>query len=116
MSIQSQIVIAEHLSIETICVRLRHCAKVAHVSARPMRAKEHWLIEVIDTEGVLQAIDAFLQSYAAEDYSDLGLPQSSLLSMSAGPSSGNYLRAVGNGSPTWFRANEWGVWTEVSGD
>jgi hypothetical protein len=114
MSIQSQLVVSGHLPVEVICRRLLSAAGVTDVVARPMRAKEHWLLEVTGQGAALDAIDAFLFSYAASDYAELNLAESTLLTMPAGPNSRAYLEAVGDGSAAWFRASEGEGWQDLA--
>lgn len=80
MSLQTQAVVSGHLSVEDICRRLRENYGARSIVARPGRHSDYWTIEFVDHDSSLHTLHAFLNSWAADDYAELGAGASTLLS------------------------------------
>lgn len=114
MSLNTQIVIPAHVGVEEVCGLLRADGGASNVRARPMRRAEHWVIEYVDADGVTGSLDAFLQSYAADDYPELGGGPSTLLSLPYGPPAIAMAKAVATASSGWFRMHEGAEWQQAA--
>lgn len=110
MSLNTQIVIPADLAIEDVCRLFGTMAGAGNVFARPMRRAEHWVVEFVDAEGQPGSADAFLRSYAAEDYRELTSGPSTLLSMPSRPSAQAIAHKIAAGLQGWFRPHEGAAW------
>ena len=79
MSINAQAVIAGHFGIEAVCEMFKEILGVSDVHANSRYRPEHWEIRLRDASGNQHLFDVFLNSWAAEDYADAWLGQSTFL-------------------------------------
>ncbi len=114
MSLQTQAVVSGHLTVEDICLRLRETGRASDIVARPGRHSDYWIVEFVDDRGGRRALHTFLNSWAAEDYAELGANESTLLSLEFAPDSPTLAEAVIGPSMGWMRRNEADSWTTVT--
>jgi hypothetical protein len=114
MGLDTQAVLKGHQTTEAICTQLRTAYGVSDAMARPMRSRDHWLIEFTDRDGEHRAVDVFLNSYAAEDYKELAVAESTMISMEFGPTSGAVARTLAQGFGGWIRQHNEKEWTHAS--
>ncbi len=114
MSINAQAILPGHLGIEAICELFAQADGVNDVHAAPRYRPEHWEVS-ISTSSVAQIVfDVFLNSWAAEDYSDAWQGPSTFLTCRYQPAALSVLStlvAVGGGV---MRPNETGNWVPSS--
>lgn len=113
MGLDTQAVLKGHLSIEEVCTRLRSAYGVADAVARPMRSQDYWIVEFTDRDGQHRAFDVFLNSYAAGDYSELALAESTMISMELGPTSEAVVHALVDGQEGWMRKHSGEGWKQT---
>lgn len=113
MGLDTQAVLKGHLSAEAICAQLRTTYGAADAMARQMRSCDHWLVEFTDHDGEHRALDVFLNSYAAEDYKELAVLHSTLISIELGPTSEAIIRALASGSEGWTRKHGGEGWVPL---
>ncbi|MFN7400473.1 MAG: hypothetical protein ACK5SX_15775 [Sandaracinobacter sp.] len=113
MGLDTQAVLKGHLTVDAICAQLRKAYGAGDAVARPMRSRDHWMVEFTDSEGQYRALDVFLNSYAVEDYKELATPESTLVSMEFGPTSEVIIRALVNGWGGWVRRRDGEGWTPL---
>ena len=114
MSLQTQAVVSGHLSVEDICRRLRAGYGARNVVARPGRHSDYWIVEFVDHDGELRTLHAFLNSWAADDYAELGAGDSTLLSIEFAPRSLALAEAMIGASTGWKRQLEADPWETVA--
>ncbi len=68
MSFQTQAILQGHLTAAEIAVRIEQVSRFKVLGYRTMRLPEHVLFELEDARGDIMAVEAFLQSWAADDY------------------------------------------------
>jgi hypothetical protein len=110
MGLETQAVISGHLTVHDICRRLRTGYGAVAPLPRGARVADHWMIEFTDRDGQHRLVDAFLNSWAADDYHDLDVTESTLLSMELGPTSEAVMRALVKGSKGWTRRHSGQAW------
>jgi hypothetical protein len=113
MGLQTQVVIAGHLTVEDICRRLRTGAGIETAAARPTHRPDYWVVEFADTKGRTRHIDLFLNSWAAEDYPGLVEGPSTMVSTQLADDSEALLRVIALPSRAWVRRHEQEAWVEV---
>lgn len=113
MGLDTQAVLKGDISIDSVCTRLRTVYGAPDTTARPMRSRDHWIVEFTDSDGQHRALDIFLNSYAADDYKELAVLESTLVSMEFGPTSEAVIRALVNGSGGWLRRHDEAGWTPI---
>lgn len=86
MSLQTQIILPGHYTIAELASLLQE-AGYSVTASRQMRVTDHALLEVEGVGGLAFAIEAFLNSFAAEDYQAAYTGPSTLLSMQYSPAS-----------------------------
>lgn len=116
MGLETQAIVAEHLSVEEVCRRLRSVQGVGDAVPRPMHHPDYWIVEYTDREGTRMVIDLFLNSFAAEDYADLCQGPTTLLSTENRPDAVVLFQGVVSPSRGWVRAHEADKWREVLGN
>ena len=114
MGLDTQAVLKGHLSVEAICTQLRTSYGASDAVARPMRSRDHWMVEFTDSDGQHRALDVFLNSYAADDYKELAATESTLVSMELGPTSEAVISALAGASGGWVRRHDRDTWVAAS--
>ena len=110
MGLHSQVVIAGHLSLDDLCQNLVATNVARAVHRRPTRSADYWFIELVDERDEVKVINVFLNSFANGDVQELGLEESTLLTMELGPSSEAILGLVAKGRNAWVRRHEGLPW------
>ena len=113
MGLRTQAAIAEHLTVSEICRRLRIAARATDAVAKSTHREDYWIVAFTGPNGSPRLVDAFLNSWAAEDYPGLIDGLSTLLSMELGPDSEEILRAITLPSQAWIRRQEGATWSSV---
>ncbi|TPE64850.1 hypothetical protein FJQ54_00545 [Sandaracinobacter neustonicus] len=113
MGLETQAVLPTHLSVQDICSRLRTGYGVADATARATRTSDYWIVDFEDRDGEPRVLDAFLNSYASEDYQELGAAESTLLSMEFGPTSEAVIAALAGGADGWMRKHDGEPWLRL---
>jgi hypothetical protein len=85
MSLQTQAILPGHLTAAEIAVRLEQASGFKVLGYRTMRVPEHVLYELEDASGTVMAVEAFMNSWAADDYAAAYNGQSTLLSAEYSP-------------------------------
>ena len=70
MSLQAQAIIPGHPTADEIAALLEKSGAARILGYRTMRRPEHVLFELQDDAGNLLCVEAFLNSWAAEDYAE----------------------------------------------
>ncbi|MFZ4380772.1 MAG: hypothetical protein ACOYO0_02250 [Sandarakinorhabdus sp.] len=113
MGIETQAILPGHLSVENVCGLLSADCKVTVAGARPMHRPEYKIVEFFDRSGALQAMNLFLNSFAASDYQDVFTGDSTLVTLEFSPSNFEALKALASstggyvqrmGGEPWFEA------------
>lgn len=113
MSLCTQAVLKGHLAVEDICARLRSAYGTRDAFARATRSADYWMVEFSDRDGEHRVLNVFLNSYAAGDYRELGVPESTLVTMELGPTSEAVIKALAHGSEGWIRRHDSGPWVQL---
>lgn len=103
-------VMAGHIEVGDIVQAVRIALPEAYVGARQLTGPNVWIIEAIDSVGAPVAVTAYLNSYAADDYPELGVAESTLLLMEHGPQSQSMIRAIMNGRQGWMKPYDQAEW------
>jgi hypothetical protein len=114
MGLDTQAVLKGHLTVDAICAQLRTAYGADDAVARPMRSRDHWIVEFTDRDGQIRALEVFLNSYAADDYKQLAAPESTLVSMELGPTSEAIMRVLAQNSDGWVRRHDGEGWRPFS--
>lgn len=85
MSLQTQAILSGHLTAAEIAVRIEQASGFKVLGYRTMRLPEHVLFELEDAQGDIHCVEAFLNSWAAEDYAAAFKGPSTLLTMQHSP-------------------------------
>jgi hypothetical protein len=110
MGLDTQAVLKGHLTVDAICAQLRTGYGAGDAVARPMRLRDHWIVEFTDSDGQHRALDVFLNSYAADDYKELPALESTMVSMELGPTSEAIIRTLVGESGGWVRRHDGEGW------
>lgn len=113
MGLDTQAVLKGHLAVEDICARLRSAYGTRDAFARATRSPDYWMVEFADRDGEHRVLNVFLNSYAADDYRELGASESTLVTMELGPTSEAVIKALAQGSEGWVRRHDSGPWVPV---
>ena len=82
--------------------------------ARPGRHSDYWIVEFVDHDHAFRVVNAFLNSWAAGDYVELGASENTLLSLEFAPDSSTFAEAMIGSSMGWMRRNEADSWRVVA--
>jgi hypothetical protein len=94
MSLQTQAILPGHLTAAEIAVQIEQCSGFKVLGYRTMRVPEHVVFELEDTGGTLLCVEAFLNSWAADDYAAAFSKPSTLISIEYSPKAVELLRTV----------------------
>lgn len=114
MGLDTQAVLKGHVSADRVSGILRDdCGVVPTV--RATHSKDYWMVEFADKGGLACVVNVFTNSYAATDYQELDVTDSTLLTMEFGPSSRPVLEALVSRTGGWVRNSDGTPWVEVTG-
>jgi hypothetical protein len=85
MSLQTQAILPGHPTAAELALRLEQASGFKVLGYRTMRVPEHVLFELEDGQGHVLAVEAFLNSWAADDYAGVCSGPSTLLTMEHSP-------------------------------
>ncbi|WP_374386539.1 hypothetical protein [Sandaracinobacter sp.] len=111
MSLQTQAILPGHLTAAEIAVRLEEASAMLVLGYRTMRIPEHVLFELEEPNGEILCIEAFLHSWAVEDYAAITKGNSILLTTEHSQRAVDAFRQITTGGG-WMREHELGSWTE----
>lgn len=103
-------VMAGHHSVGDIVEAMREALPNVRVGARQLTGPNVWIIEAVNSAGAAIVVTAYLNSYAAGDYPELDLAESTLLLMEHGPQSQSVIRAIINGRQGWMKPHDQAEW------
>ncbi len=113
MGLDTQAVLEGHPGLDRLCNNLANVYGASHVRRRPTRSVDYWIVDFIDKDGELKAVNVFLNSMAGADYPELGLVNSILLTMELGPTSEAVLQCMARGGSAWLRRHGQLQWVQV---
>jgi hypothetical protein len=115
MSLQTQAILPGHETAAEIALRLEQASGFRVLGYRTMRVPEHVLFELEDARGAVLCVDAFLNSWAADDYAAAYSKPSTLLSVEYSPIAARMLRQVAacDGLVRDNEMSDWGVATDA---
>lgn len=115
MSFQTQAILPGHGTAAEIALRLEQASGFRVLGYRTMRVPEHVLFELEDDRGSVLCVEAFLNSWAADDYAVAYTQPSTLLSMEYSPIAKHLLRVVAasEGLVRETEMSDWGVATDA---
>lgn len=94
MGIETQAILPGHLSLEEVSKILAEDCKLKVTGVRSMHRDDYKVIEFVDTTGQEQALNVFLNSYAASDYVAVYRGKSTLLTLEFSPSNFDILSTL----------------------
>ncbi|WP_439546369.1 hypothetical protein [Sandarakinorhabdus sp.] len=114
MGIETQAILPGHLTVEKICGLLSANCKLTVAGARQMHRPDYYIVEFFDRNGTPQAVNVFLNSFAASDYQEVFKGDSTLVTMEFSPSNFEVVNALASvtggyiqrtAEESWFRAD-----------
>jgi hypothetical protein len=110
MSLQTQAILQGHSSAAELAVRFGQASDFTVMSYRTLTVTEHVLFELEGPDGELFCVEAFLNSWAADDYAAAFSGPSTLLTGACSPSVTSLLArlAAGGGRYREHDMAEWG--------
>lgn len=112
MSIESQAILAGHVSVERI-VRLLRAEVSGSITVRDMQRPEYKMIEFQWADGSWSALNVFLNSWAAEDYADAFKGPSTFLAADYSPRMFNIVRSLAAAIGGLARPSDAEPWVEL---
>lgn len=112
MSIESQAILAGHVSVENIA-RLIKSEVAGAVNVRSMQRPQYKLIEVEHLDGSWSSFNVFLDSWAADDYASVFVGPSTMVTVDYSPLSFALIRAVTAAVGGLARKTGAEPWTEL---
>jgi len=114
MGLETQAIIPRHIAVEDVCALLRSECDATKLTARGMHRPEYIIIEFVDRKGEMQALNVFLQSYAAEDYRSVYSGPSTLLTLAFSPTSYDTLSALAGSAGGYVQRTGDEPWIKVA--
>ncbi|WP_439547054.1 hypothetical protein [Sandarakinorhabdus sp.] len=112
MSIESQAILAGHVSVEEIA-RLIKLEVAGAVNVRSMQRPQYKIIEVEHLDGSWSAFNVFLESWAADDYANVFIGPSTMVTVDYSPLDFSIIRSVAAAIGGITRKTEAEPWTEM---
>ena len=109
MSLQTQAILPGHPTAAELAVLLQQASGYKVLGYRTMRVAEHVLFEMEDDDGTVVCVEAFLNSWAADDYAAAFRGPSTMLMMEYSPLSVRMLGAL-TGLAGLLREHDMGEW------
>jgi hypothetical protein len=113
MGIETQAILPGHLTAENVCELLAAECGVTRAVARPIHRPEYKIIEFIDRTGTPQALNLFLNSYAASDYADVFTGNSTLATLEFSPPNFEVLSALAGATGGYVQRIGGEPWAQV---
>jgi hypothetical protein len=110
MGLDTQAVIAGHPLLDDLCESLAINYGASIVQKRPTRSADYWIVELIEGDGQIRSINVFLNSFANGDVAELGLAQSTMLTLELCQTSEAILAAMAKGHDAWLRRHDNAPW------
>lgn len=110
MGMEAQAILIGHLTIDDVCNLLRNECGIKALEVRAMRSADYKIIEFYDSARTLQAMNVFLNSYAADDYAAVFEGASTLVTMEFSASNAANLVALAQSAGAFFQrinGEEW---------
>jgi len=109
MSLQTQAILPGHPTAAELALRLEQASGFKVLGYRTMRVPEHVLFELEDGQGHVLAVEAFLNSWAADDYAATFAGPSTMLTMEHSPVATSLLQEIvrGDGLVREHDMDEW---------
>jgi hypothetical protein len=112
MSVESQVILAGHVTVEHI-VKLLKAEISGPIVVRDMPRSEYKVIEFQKVDGSWSALNLFLQSWAADDYADAFQGPSTFLTVEYNPQNFNLIRSIAAAVGGFARKTEAEPWVEL---
>lgn len=112
MSVESQVILTGHISVEQI-VRLLRAEISGPVVVRDMQRPEYKVIEFQKVDGSWSTLNLFLNSWAADDYADAFQGPSTFLTAECNPQNFNLVRSIAATIGGLARKTEAEPWVEL---
>lgn len=104
MGIDTLGVMAGHVEISDLKDAVREALPDFRVGARQLTGPDVWIIEAIDRHGSTISVTAYLKSYAASDYRELSLPESTMILLQYDAQSESLVRNIIGRQQGWIKA------------
>lgn len=114
MGLETQAILPGHLTAENIADLLSKECEVKTASVRAMHRPEYKIIEFIDGAGRLQAMNLFLNSYAASDYEAVFTGDSTLATLEFSSSNFAVLNALAGVTGGYVQRVGGEPWSQVA--
>lgn len=115
MSLEIQTILLGHHTAEAIASCLNGHDKATVVAVRPMHKPDYKLLEGVLGTGQEFAINAFLNSFAVEDYAEVFNGPSTLLTVQYGPALAPVMEAVAREFGGYLRVPSSPEWKQIAG-
>jgi hypothetical protein len=113
MGIDTLGVMADHVEISDIKDAVREALPGARVGARQLTGPDVWIVEALDGHGSAISVTAYLNSYAASDYSELDLPESTMILLQYDARSESLVRKIIGPRQGWIKPYDGSDWLPV---
>ena len=114
MGMETQAILIGHLTIDDVCNLLRNGCGIKALEVRAMRSADYKIIEFYDNARTLQAMNVFLNSYAAEDYAAVYEGASTFATIDFSPSSSDLLSRVASAVGGFVQKISGEPWEQVA--
>lgn len=114
MGLETQAIIPGHVTVEHICELLTDALPGSRPIARAMHRPEYKIIEFVNAQGQMQALNVFLQSYAADDYRAVYAEPSTLLTLEFSPAGYEMLKAVAGKAGGFVQRTAEEPWAKIA--
>ena len=114
MGLETQAIIPGHVTVEHICQLLTAALPGSRPAARNMHRPEYKIIEFVNMDGQMQALNVFLHSYAADDYRAVYAEPSTLLTLEFSPSGYETLKAVAGKAGGFVQRTAGEAWARIA--
>jgi hypothetical protein len=110
MGIDTLGVILGHVKISEIESAVRDALPGARVGARQLTGPDVWIVDAISGTEDATTVTAYLNSYAASDYGELGLQDTTMVLVEHGPQSEVLVRNIIGKRSGWIKSHDGAVW------
>jgi hypothetical protein len=83
------------------------------VVSRQLTGPNVWILEARDGHGSTISVTAYLNSYAASDYGELDLSESTMILLQHDPHSYSLIRKIIGRRPSWIKLHDGSDWLPV---
>jgi hypothetical protein len=113
MGIDTLGVMAGHVNISDIKDAVREALPGVSVGARQFTGPDVWIVEALDGHGSAISVTAYLNSYAASDYSELGLQESTMILLQYDAQSESLVHKIIGTRQGWIKAHDGSAWQSL---